>query len=59
MFRLNYTKRCNQLAIELLKKILNGDYKTGEKLTSTKELAKQFEKHQYYCRLNCYFIRGR
>lgn len=41
MLRLNNTKRYNQLAIELLKKILNGHYKTGEKLPSTRELAKQ------------------
>ena len=35
------TKRYNQLAIELLKKIFNGYYEPGAKLTPTRELAKQ------------------
>ena len=35
------TKRYNQLAIELLKKILNGYYEPGAKLPPTRELAKQ------------------
>lgn len=35
------TKRYNQLAIELLKKIFNGYYEPGAKLPSTRELAKQ------------------
>lgn len=35
------TKRYNQLAIELLKKIFNGYYEPGAKLPPTRELAKQ------------------
>ncbi len=35
------TKRYNQLAIELLKKIFNGYYESGAKLPPTRELAKQ------------------
>lgn len=35
------TKRYNQLAVELLKKIFDGYYEPGAKLPSTRELAKQ------------------
>ena len=41
MLKYNNTKRYNQLAIGLLKKIFNGYYKPGKKLPSTRELAKQ------------------
>lgn len=41
MLKYNNTKRYNQLAIGLLKKIFNGYYETGKKLPSTRELAKQ------------------
>ncbi len=41
MLRYNNTKRYNQLAMGLLKKIFNGYYKPGRKLPSTRELAKQ------------------
>ncbi len=35
------TKRYNQLAVELLKKIFNGYYEQGAKLPPTRELAKE------------------
>ncbi|MCM1236094.1 MAG: GntR family transcriptional regulator [Ruminococcus flavefaciens] len=41
MLKYNNTKRYNQLAIGLLKKVFNGYYKPGGKLPSTRELAKQ------------------
>lgn len=41
MLRHDNTKRYNQLAVGLLKKIFNGYYKLGSKLPSTRELAKQ------------------
>ena len=41
MQRHDNTKRYNQLAVGLLKKIFNGYYKLGSKLPSTRELAKQ------------------
>ena len=41
MLRQDSTKRYNQLAVDLLKKILNRHYLPGSKLPSTRELAKQ------------------
>lgn len=41
MLRHDNTKRYNQLAVNLLKKIFNGYYKLGSKLPSTRELAEQ------------------
>ncbi len=41
MLKVINSKRYNQLAVELLKKIFNGYYKPGAKLPSTRELAKQ------------------
>lgn len=41
MIKVDNTKRYNQLAIELLKRIFNGYYKLGARLPSTRELAKQ------------------
>lgn len=41
MLKHDNTKRYMQLAIELLKKIFNGDYVLGGRLPSTRELAKQ------------------
>ncbi len=41
MLRQDSTKRYNQLAVDLLKKILNRRYLPGSKLPSTRELAKQ------------------
>ena len=41
MLRQDSTKRYNQLAVDLLKKILNRYYLPGSKLPSTRELAKQ------------------
>jgi len=41
VIKVDNTKRYNQLAIELLKRIFNGYYKLGARLPSTRELAKQ------------------
>ena len=41
LIKVDNTKRYNQLAIELLKRIFNGYYKLGARLPSTRELAKQ------------------
>ena len=41
MIKADNTKRYNQLAVEILKKIFNGDYKLGARLPSTRELAKR------------------
>ena len=41
MIKVDNTKRYNQLAIELLKRIFNGYYKLGTRLPPTRELAKQ------------------
>lgn len=41
MLRHDNTKRYAKLAIELLKKNFNGYYALGDKLPSTRELAKQ------------------
>lgn len=41
VIKVDNTKKYNQLAIELLKRIFNGYYKLGARLPSTRELAKQ------------------
>lgn len=38
MIKVDNTKRYNQLAIELLKRIFNGYYKLGARLPSTREM---------------------
>ena len=60
MLRQDSTKRYNQLAVDLLKKILNRHYLPGSKLPSTRELAKQagvnpntMQKQPYRCRAGC------
>ena len=41
MIKADSAKRHNQLAVELLKKTFNGYYRLGDRLPSTRELAKQ------------------
>ena len=41
MIKADSAKRYNQLAVELLKKTFNGYYRLGDRLPSTRELAKQ------------------
>ncbi|RKJ66840.1 GntR family transcriptional regulator [Roseburia sp. 1XD42-69] len=54
MLKVINSKRYNQLAVELLKKIFNGYYKPGAKLPSTRELAKQAENQIYQDEINSY-----